>query len=248
MPRRPRPRRREHPMPPGLIPRDFIRRHDLWRRLYLDPFTCLTPRHGWAPLTDAEWQALQPLLRETGCGLAAPGRPGERMEDVRGRLDAIFRALMLKRPAREGGGRAAWSALPPEFGKHDTVARTYRRWAHRGLWLLLLAAVALPEAPPALKALTYRACCAVRRGIRIMGLEAIMLARRLKLFSALPAPSVWLPDPELSEIYTPILIKVARYGLDHPGWFPPKPLFRLMHSMHQMMGGRTRIRRDWEPA
>jgi transposase len=235
-------------MPPGLIPADFIRRHDLWRRLYLDPFTCLTPRHVWAPLTDAEWAALVPLLEETGCGLARAGRPGERMEDVRGRLDAIFRAVMLKRPAREGGGRAAWSALPPEFGKADTVARTYRRWAHRGLWLRLLAAVATPGAVPALQALAYRACCAVRRGIRIMGLKAIMLARKLRLFSALPAPSPWLPDPELSEIYMPVCLRIAKHASDHPGWWPPRPLLRLMHSLHAIASGRARIRRDWEPA
>jgi len=243
------PRRRpEPPLPPGLIPADFLHRHDLWRRLYLDPLTCVTPRHGWAPLTDAEWNALIPLLQDTGCGLAAPGRAGERMADVRGRIDAIFRAVMLKRPAAQGGGRAAWAALPEEHGRHDTVARTYRRWAHRGLWLRLLAAVALPEAPPALKALTYRACCALRRGFRLMGLRAIMLARRLKLFSALPAPAPWLPDPDLSAIYTPILLRVADHGLAHRGWVPPRRLCRLMDSMLRSIGGRTRLRRDWEPA
>ena len=244
------PRRRppEPPLPPGLIPPDFVRRHDLWRRLYLDPLTCLTPRHDWAPMTDAEWDALVPHLAALGCGLAQPGRAGERMEDPRGRLDAIFRAVTLKRSNLQGGGRAAWSALPKAFGKHGTVARTYRRWAHRGLWLQLLVAVAQPGAPAALKALTYRICCCVRRGIRIMGLRALVLARRLKLFSALPAPSQCLPDPDLSEIYTPVCRRIAEYMRAHPLWRPPRGLLRLMQSMHRFAGGRTRISRGWEPA
>src|SRR3954447_13582727 len=90
MPRR-RPRRADPPLPPGLIPPDFVTRHDLWRRLYLDPLTCLTPRHGWFPLTDAEWAALAPHLQATGCGLREAGAPGRPIADPRARLDAIFR-------------------------------------------------------------------------------------------------------------------------------------------------------------
>src|SRR5690349_14211668 len=71
MPRRPR--RPEPPLPAGLIPPDLVRRHDLWRRLYLDPLTGLTPRHPWAPMSDAEWAALAPHLAAHGCGLAPPG-------------------------------------------------------------------------------------------------------------------------------------------------------------------------------
>ncbi|WP_200305786.1 hypothetical protein, partial [Paracraurococcus ruber] len=239
-------------LPPGLVPPDFVARHDLWRRLYLDPLTCLTPAHGWAPMTDAEWTAVAPYLRALGCGLALPGRAGERMADPRARLDAIFRAVTLKRPTAPGGhgggGRAAWAALPAAFGPADTVSRSYRRWAHRELWLALLWAVAQPGAPAALRALTWRVCCAVRRGIRIMGLRAVVLARRLRLFSALPAPSPWLPDPELSELYRPIFLRVADRLLAQPAWRPPRWLFRLLRSMQALCGGRTRLRRDWEPA
>ncbi|MDO9707759.1 transposase [Paracraurococcus lichenis] len=244
----PRRRRPDPPLPPGLIEPDFLARHGLWQRLYVEPLFGLTPRHAWAPMTDAEWAALAPHLAALGCGLAAPGRAGERMEDPRGRLDAIFRAVMLKRSNTQGGGRAPWSALPEAFGKHDTVARTWRRWAHRGLWLRLLEAVADPAAPAALRALTYRVCCCVRRGLRIMGLKAIVLARRLKLHSALPAPSQWLPDPDLSAIYTPLCIRLAEYMRAHPDWRPPRYVFRLMRELHRFAGGRTRISRSWEPA
>ncbi|WP_165838906.1 transposase [Roseicella frigidaeris] len=236
------------PLPPGLLPPDLLRRHALWRRLYLDPLTKLTPPAPWAPLSDAEWEALAPHLAALGCGLAAPGRAGERMADPRGRLDAIFRAVTLKRSNAEGGGRAAWSALPAAFGRHGTVARSYRRWAHRGLWLRLLEAVAQPGAPAALRAITHRLCCAVRRGIRLMGLRAILLARRLGLFSALPAPSQYLPDPDLSAIYTPLLLRIAHFRRAHPHWRAPPGLRLLLQQMHRLAGGRTRIPRGWEPA
>lgn len=247
MPRRPPARSASVPLPPGLIPPDLLRRHALWRRLYLDPLTKLTPPAPWAPLTDAEWEALAPHLAALGCGLAAPGRAGERMADPRGRLDAIFRAVTLKRSNTEGGGRAAWSALPAEFGRHGTVARSYRRWAHRGLWLRLLEAVAQPGAPAALRAITHRLCCAVRRGIRLMGLRAILLARRLGLFSALPAPSQYLPDPELAEITLPVCLRAARYMLAHPRWRPPRGLLRLLQDFHRFAGGLVRVPGALEP-
>jgi transposase len=52
-------------------------------------------------MTDEEWAFLRPLLPGTANGGA--GRP---MADVRARLDAIFRAVTLKRPPEQGGGRA----------------------------------------------------------------------------------------------------------------------------------------------
>jgi hypothetical protein len=137
--------------------------------------------------------------------------------------------------------------LPEEFGKADTVARTYRRWTKAGLWIRLLRAVAEPNCPPVLARLTYRICCAFRRGIRLMGLGAIVLARRLRLHSALPAPSQWLPDPDLSEIYTPVCLRFANYALAHPQWRPPRSFLLLLQSMHRLMGGRTRISRSSEP-
>jgi hypothetical protein len=170
------------------------------------------------------------------------------MADPRGRMDAIFRAVILKRPAAQGGGRAAWNALPPGFGKPDTVSRTHRRWARANLWARLLAEVARPDCPPTLKGLTHWVCCAFRRGIRIMGLRAIVLARRLGLYSALPAPSQILPDPDLSEIYMPVILRALDRMRTHPGWEPPRAAWRFFASMHRMVDGRTRIPRWMEPA
>jgi hypothetical protein len=185
-----------------------------------------------------------------GCGMAAPGqaRPGRPLPDPRGRLDAIFRAVTLKRPARQGGGRAPWRALPEAFGKADTVSRSYRRWTRTDLWMRLLTEVAAEDCPPALAGLAHRICCAFRRGVRIMGLRAIVLARRLRLHSALPAPSAYLPDPDLSEIYRPVCLRFADYALAHPAWRPPRPLLRLLRTMHRLMGGRARLSPALEPA
>ena len=241
-------RSRRRPAPTPLLPPDFLLRHDLVRRLYLDPLTCQTPPHGWAPLTDAEWEALVPHLAATGCGLHAPGAPGRPLPDPRARLDAIFRAVMLKRPNTEGGGRAPWRLLPPEFGKAPTIARCYRRWTRAGLWARLLTALASAAPGSPLARLDYRLCCAFRRGVRIMGLSAIVLARRLRLHSALPAPSHYLPDPDLSESYAEVFLRIANIAKARPGWWPPKPWRRLLAEMHRVIGGRARIPGAWEPA
>lgn len=245
--RRPTPR---ETLPADILPPDFIARHDLVERLVLFPLRHRTRPRAWAPLTDAEWEALAPMLWALGCGLPAPGarRGGRPMEEaaVRARLDAIFRAVTLKHPK---GGRGAWRQLPEEFGRADTVSRTYRRWAQRGLWSRLLEEVADPSAPPVLRRLAYFACCAFRRAWRLIGLEAaVALARRLKLVTALPAPPSWLPDPGLSEIYAPVMDGVRARMLDRPDWMPPRPVWRLFLGMAALIRGRPRLRRAWEPA
>jgi transposase len=244
----PRPPKPPTTLPADILPPDFVEHHGLIDRLVLTPLHNLTRPRPWARLTDAEWEAVAPYLWVTGCGMPAPGaaRPGRPMADPRGRLDAIFRAVTLKRPE---GGRAAWSALPEAFGRPDTVSRTFRRWVFAGLWARLLAEVADPTCPPALKRLAYFVCCAFRRAMRVIGREAaIALARRLRLYSALPAPSTYLPDPGLSEIYMPVVQAVLRRIADVPGWRPPSGTFALIRSMHHLIAGRARIRRDWEPA
>jgi transposase len=226
--------------PTDLIPADFIARHDLLRRLYLDPLTCLTPPRPWAPLTEAEWALLEPYLAVHGCALGQRGRPMDCTP--RARLDAIFRFATLKLD----GARAPWRILPEAFGKPDTVSRSYRRWAQAGLWAALL--VALARWPRRFASLAHRICAAFRRAIRHMGsLRAIMLARRLKLFSALPAPSQYLPDEDLSEIYRPIHQRFAQSMRERP-WYPPKPLWHLLQSMHSLAGGRARVPKWMEPA
>jgi transposase len=151
-------------------------------------------------MTDAEWDAIAPYLWASGCGLrggigfTSGGRP---MADPRGRLDAIFRGATLKWQGPKGAYRAPWRALPEQLGNPDTVSRTHRRWAHARLWPRLLEAALDRFAPPELRGMAHWICCAFRRAIGVMGLAAIVLARRLRLHSALPAPPHWLPDPSL---------------------------------------------------
>jgi transposase len=230
---------------PTVIPPDFLSRHNLLHRLYLAPLRGLTPPTPWAPLTDAEWDALAPILADLGCGLSTAPRAGRPAEDPRARLDAIFRAVTLKHP---DGGRAPWRMLPEAFGKPDTASRTHRRWARAGLWARLLVEVAHPDRPPVLAALTHRICCAFRRAIRQMGLRAIVLARRLGLHSALPAPSQYLPDPDLSEIVWPLQTRLVESMLANPGWRPPPLLFRALRGLLTLCAGRARTPRWMEPA
>jgi transposase len=219
------------PLLPDLLPRLL----DTYR-LAVTQDGVLTPRRPWAPLTDAEWEHIAPYLAALNCGLSFTRRAGRPPEDTRARLDAIFRAVTLK---HSKGGRGTWAQLPEGFGKPDTVSRTFRRWAHAKLWLRLLAEVACPTCPPVLKGLTYFICCAFRRGIRLMGLPAILLARRLRLHSALPAPSILLPDPDLSES----LLRAAP-GLLRPAGRGP---WRAIAGLLRLAAGR-RVQRWMEPA
>jgi transposase len=230
---------------PSLLPPDFPTRLDLVHRLSLDPIRCRTPPRPWAPLTDAEWQAIAPFLAAHGCGMSLTRRAGRPPQDTRARLDAIFRAVTLKHPR---GGRGAWAQLPPEHGKPDTVSRTHRRWARAHLWARLLAEVACPTCPPVLGNLAYLICCAFRRAVRVMGLRAILLARRLRLHSALPAPAVLLPDPDLSERLLPLLPAILNHLARHPGWRPPPRALRGLSGLLRLCAGRRRISRWMEPA
>jgi transposase len=239
--------RRPHPRPPETLPPDFLERHDLLHRLWMAPLAGLTPPHPWAPLTDAEWDWIRPHLPGTAAGEG--GGPGRPMADARARLDAVFRAVTLKRPREQGGGRAPWRMLPEGFGEADTVSRTYRRWARAHLWARLLCLVSDKAAPtPLVLGLRWRICCAFRRAIRLMGLRALVLARRLGLYSALPAPSQHLPDPDLSEIFQPVIVRAMERAVRDPGWRPPRAAWRLFHDMHRLIGGRARIPRAMEPA
>jgi transposase len=135
-----------------------------------------------APLSDAEWQAILPHLRHD----PTRGRPCDR----RAQFDAIFRVAATDGP---------WHELPEQYGKPDTVSRYFRRLAHAGFWEhLLLALAASPKGHP-FRRLEGLICRAARRAIRIRGLRIIVLARRLRLYRALPAPPCLVPDPDLSE-------------------------------------------------
>ena len=145
-----------------------------------------SPSRPWQPLSDDEWGVRAPFVfRHT------QGRP---VRDPRGRLDAIF--WLAAQP-----GAPAWATLPAGFGKADSVSRQFRRWAAAGLWTRLLRALADRHFPghAVLRRLESWICRAYRRAWRILGLEGVVLARRLGFLSALRGPSWLLPDPDLSE-------------------------------------------------
>src|SRR4051812_14487399 len=91
-----------------------------------------TPHRAWAPLSDAEWEALAPYV------VRAADRPGRPLlgTDPRGRMDAMLHIAVTDQP---------WRRLPEEYGKPGPVSRPFRRLAHAGLWSRLLEALAEPR-------------------------------------------------------------------------------------------------------
>jgi transposase len=77
-------------------------------------------------ITDEQFHRIQDLL---------PGKasdPGATAKDNRLFLDAV---LWI---ARTG---APWPDLPERFGKYDTVYQRFNRWAKRGVWPHIMAAL-----------------------------------------------------------------------------------------------------------
>jgi hypothetical protein len=147
----------------------------------------------WRRLTDAEYEAFRPFILNTG-----PGRP---VRDLRGRLDAIFRIATTNIP---------WSRISTDCGPTSSLHRLFRRWAHAGVWTRLLRCSVSRRAPRPLRALRGWIAAAFRRCVRLLGLPAITLARRLRVFRALPGPSWYFPDPDLSESLQPVLERAVR--------------------------------------
>lgn len=189
-----------------------------------------TKPRPWQPLSDAEWDALQPYLEER----PGPGRP---LVNPRRRMDAIFLVALAHVP---------WRRLPPQYGKADTIHRHFRRLAHAGFWELLLRACANPATAPALRSLEHWICRAYRRATRIIGtLRAIRIARDLGFLSALRAPPCVLPDPDLSECYRGIIAAVLdRY---HDNWWEiPDGLLAALGRLLDFAAGWKRVPRRLE--
>jgi transposase len=87
----------------------------------------MLPRHA---ISDADWDRIQRLL---------PGQPGQHggvAQDNRRFIDAV---LWI---ARTG---AAWADLPERLGKGNSQWRRFDRWAARGRWDPILAALRDPD-------------------------------------------------------------------------------------------------------
>ena len=154
-----------------------------------------TPKRVWAPLDDAEWAAVLPHLEVVVMG---EGRP---LRDARQRIDGIFRVAVSGRP---------WHSLPAEYGKPDTVSRHFRRLARMGLWMRLVGACADRQASPALRRIEYFICRAARRAMRILGLDAAVMAERLGLLTAMPVLPVYLTRPLFFEQVRTSMVKLMQ--------------------------------------
>jgi transposase len=87
----------------------------------------MRPRHA---IADADWDRIQDLL---------PGRPGQHggvAKDNRLFLDAV---LWI---AKTG---APWRDLPERFGPWNSVWHRFDRWARRGVWRRVFAALQDPD-------------------------------------------------------------------------------------------------------
>jgi hypothetical protein len=154
-------------------------------------------------------------------------------------MDAIFWTAAAGSP---------WHALPPRFGKPDTVSRHFRRLRDAGLWERLLRALARPDAPAALLALEHWICCACRRVGARRDLQLLVLARRLGFLSALRAPSHMLPKPDLSENVHRWMLPVLEDAYEHGMRAIPPGFLRLCIRLLGFAGGRQRIPRRFQPA
>ena len=79
-------------------------------------------------LTDEQWVQVERLL---------PGRKGRRGRPARDNRRFLNGVLWI---ARSG---APWRDLPPRYGKWSSVHRRFTRWASRGVWKDIFAALSV---------------------------------------------------------------------------------------------------------
>ncbi len=191
----------------------------------------LTKPVPWRPMTDEEWEAVMHFMVFVHPG---PGRPT--IFGARRALDGCFHAACFHGP---------WKDLPGAYGKPDSMSRLFRRWAHAGLWSMMLKFVAKER--PGLEAIQYWVCRAFRRAWRIQGLAGLSLARRLGLDSALRAPSWMLPDSDLSEYYHKVLLPRHQATLFEQPLGVIRTHIGLWKRLYGLMIGRRSIPRGMAP-
>ena len=187
---------------------------------------------AWRPMTDDEWDDVQFIFAwlhpDRGRPLACP----------RTALDACFHAACSDKP---------WRELPAVFGKWQTIHRLFVRWTHKRGWEQLLKFVASRHNKVS-SAIVWWVCKAFRRARRIMGIKGYMLARRLGMDSALPAPSWFLPDPVVQrfadDIYLPRLADILR---QKARWPEKRAHIKIMRWLYTLAGGKRSVSRWMAP-
>jgi len=178
----------------------------------------------WRPLTDAEWDALAPLLR------SATGRPPR---DLRTTWNGIFWIACSTHP---------WRALPERFGRPDTAHRALRRAAAARVLHRLLVRVSphplMADGP--LQAIAYFVARAFRRAFRLVP-GSMRLAHHLGMATALPAGPGNLPDWSLSERLAAIA-QHWRAGWEERRFRPSLPDMHLLAWLMERAGGH---RKTW---
>ena len=87
----------------------------------------MLPRHA---ISDAAWERIQDLLP------GRPGQPGWLAKDNRLFVDAILWIAKTGVP---------WRDLSESFGKWNTVWKRFDRWARKGTWQRVFAALGDPD-------------------------------------------------------------------------------------------------------
>ncbi|WP_237216442.1 transposase [Falsiroseomonas oryziterrae] len=178
----------------------------------------------WRPLSDAEWEALAPLLR------SPTGRPPR---DLRATWDGIFWIACSTLP---------WRALPERFGRPDSAHRALRRAAAARLLHRLLVRISphplVADGP--LQAIGFFIARAFRRAFRIAP-GGLRLAHHLGLATALPAHPRLLPDWGLSERLAAIAQQWHRAWLDRRA----RPQLVEMHLLTWLMERAAGTPRRW---
>lgn len=189
-----------------------------------------TPRRAWSPMTNAEWEEILPHLRIVVMG---EGRP---LKDIRHRIDGMFRLAVSGQP---------WHTLPEEYGKPDTVSRHFRRLARLGLWMRLVGACSDRQASAALRRIEYFICRAARRAMRVLGMDAAVMAEKVGMLTAMPVLPVYLTRPLWFRQVELEMIKLLQLWRDLPLKLPIAEMKGWLR-LHRHFAGKPWHRR-WAP-
>ena len=121
-------------------------------------------------LNDAQWERIAPLLP------GKDGDPGRSGEDNRRFIEAVLWIVRAGAP---------WRDLPEAFGKWYSVWKRFRRWALKGVFARIFAALSEdPDFEYALNNVVLAAAFSYRRPVTLGAADyALWRPRKLRVFS-----------------------------------------------------------------